>query len=195
MKQNGVVWSQERRSYSLYFDLNIWFRARKVTGTFEKRASGPLGKSLQTRGNVLICYWRCLFCWFLGLKNRYFKNFKNFCWYPSNLYCNKIQLRIEKLRGPSSNRYCSCYEFAWLQTPVHFLTHAAFIKNEKSKDYCKANSEQRALLFHNNISAGHTSLLQAYTCYCDRCYFYQPFTFWRNTLEIATAWKWRFTQN
>ena len=27
--------------YSLYFDLNIWFRARKVTGTFEKRAPGP----------------------------------------------------------------------------------------------------------------------------------------------------------
>ena len=30
--------SQDPRSYSLYFDLNIWFRARKVTGTFEKRA-------------------------------------------------------------------------------------------------------------------------------------------------------------
>ena len=34
--------SQDRRSYSLYFDLNIWFRARKVTGTFEQRAPGPL---------------------------------------------------------------------------------------------------------------------------------------------------------
>ena len=33
--------SQDPRSYSLYFDLNIWFRARKVTGTFEKRAPGP----------------------------------------------------------------------------------------------------------------------------------------------------------
>ena len=32
-------------------------------------------------------------------------------------------------------------------------------KNEKSKDYCKADSEQRVLFFHNNISAGHTSLL------------------------------------
>ena len=30
--------SQDPRCYSLYFDLNIWFRARKVTGTFEKRA-------------------------------------------------------------------------------------------------------------------------------------------------------------
>ena len=30
--------SQDPRSYSLYFDLKIWFRARKVTGTFEKRA-------------------------------------------------------------------------------------------------------------------------------------------------------------
>ena len=29
--------SQDPRCYSLYFDLNIWFRARKVTGTFEKR--------------------------------------------------------------------------------------------------------------------------------------------------------------
>ena len=38
--------SQDPLSYSLYFDLNIWFRARKVAGTFEKRASGPLGKSL-----------------------------------------------------------------------------------------------------------------------------------------------------
>ena len=33
---------QDPRSYSLYFDLNIWFRARKVTGTFEKRAPDPL---------------------------------------------------------------------------------------------------------------------------------------------------------
>ena len=32
--------SQDPRSYSLYFDLNIWFRARKVIGTFEKRAPG-----------------------------------------------------------------------------------------------------------------------------------------------------------
>ena len=32
--------------------------------------------------------------------------------------------------------------------------------NEKSKDYCKADSEQRVLFFHNNTSAGHTSLLQ-----------------------------------
>ena len=38
-----LVASQDPRSYSLYFDLNIWFRARKVTGTFEKRASaGPV---------------------------------------------------------------------------------------------------------------------------------------------------------
>ena len=34
--------SQYPRSYSLYFDLNIWFRTRKVTGTFEKRA--PLAR-------------------------------------------------------------------------------------------------------------------------------------------------------
>ena len=32
--------------------------------------------------------------------------------------------------------------------------------NEKSKDYCKADSEQPVLFFHNNTSAGHTSLLQ-----------------------------------
>ena len=29
---------QDPRSYSWYFDLKIWFRARIVTGTFEKRA-------------------------------------------------------------------------------------------------------------------------------------------------------------
>ena len=38
-------------------------------------------------------------------------------------------------------------------------------KNEKSKDYCKADSEQRVLFFHNNIRAGHTRLLQVYRCY------------------------------
>ena len=32
--------SQDPRSYSLYFGLNIGFRARKVNGTFEKRAPG-----------------------------------------------------------------------------------------------------------------------------------------------------------
>ena len=35
-------------------------------------------------------------------------------------------------------------------------------KNEKSKDYCKADLKQRVLFFYNNISAGHTSLLQVY---------------------------------
>ena len=30
--------SQDPRSNSLYFDLNILFLTRKVTGTFEKRA-------------------------------------------------------------------------------------------------------------------------------------------------------------
>ena len=34
--------SQDPRSYSLYFDLKIWFPAQIVTGTFEKRAPGPL---------------------------------------------------------------------------------------------------------------------------------------------------------
>ena len=49
--------SQDPRSYSLYFDLNIWFRARKVTGTFEKRAPGPVftgiseKKPLQDQGS------------------------------------------------------------------------------------------------------------------------------------------------
>ena len=38
-------------------------------------------------------------------------------------------------------------------------------KNEKSKDYCKADSEQLVLFFHNNVWAGHTSLLQVYKCY------------------------------
>ena len=41
MKPTVVAYySQDRCSYSLYFDLNILFRARKVTGTFEKRAPG-----------------------------------------------------------------------------------------------------------------------------------------------------------
>ena len=34
--------SQDPRFHSLYFDLNILFRARKVAGTFEKRAPGLL---------------------------------------------------------------------------------------------------------------------------------------------------------
>ena len=33
--------NQNPRSYSLYFILKIWFRARNVIGTFEKRAPGP----------------------------------------------------------------------------------------------------------------------------------------------------------
>ena len=38
--------SQDPRSNSSYFDLKIWFRARNVTGTFEKRApaAGPVGR-------------------------------------------------------------------------------------------------------------------------------------------------------
>ena len=33
--------SQDPCSYSLYFDLNVCFRARKVSGAFEKRAPAP----------------------------------------------------------------------------------------------------------------------------------------------------------
>ena len=33
--------NQNPRSYSLYFILKLWFRARNVIGTFEKRAPGP----------------------------------------------------------------------------------------------------------------------------------------------------------
>ena len=35
--------NQNPRSYSLYFVLKIWFRARNVIGTFEKQALGHLG--------------------------------------------------------------------------------------------------------------------------------------------------------
>ena len=38
-------------------------------------------------------------------------------------------------------------------------------KNEKSEDYSKADLKQRVLFFYNNISAGHTSLLQVYRSY------------------------------
>ena len=38
--------SQDPRSYSLYFDLNICFRVRKVIGTLEKRAPGALNQRL-----------------------------------------------------------------------------------------------------------------------------------------------------
>ena len=37
--------------YSFYFDLNIWFRARKVIGTLDKLAPGPLYKA--SRRNLL----------------------------------------------------------------------------------------------------------------------------------------------
>ena len=37
--------SQDPRSYSFYFDLNIWFRARKVTGTLKQRAPDALPMS------------------------------------------------------------------------------------------------------------------------------------------------------
>ena len=45
--------------------------------------------------------------------------------------------------------------------PFYYFLGSLFrTKNEKSKDYCKADSEQLVLFFHKNISAGHTSLLQ-----------------------------------
>ena len=40
-----------RSSYSFYVDLNIWFRARKVIGTLDKRAPDPLSKA--ARRNLL----------------------------------------------------------------------------------------------------------------------------------------------
>ena len=48
----------------------------------------------------------------------------------------------------------------------HNSVSAKFInfwtKNEKSKDYCQSWFRTTCIAFHNNISAGHTSLLQVY---------------------------------
>ena len=40
-----------RSSYFVNVDLNIWFRARKVIGTLDKRAPGPFSKVV--RRNLL----------------------------------------------------------------------------------------------------------------------------------------------
>ena len=40
--------SQDPRSYSLYFDLKIRFRARNITGIFEKWATGPVKRATCT---------------------------------------------------------------------------------------------------------------------------------------------------
>ena len=53
-------------------------------------------------------------------------------------------------------------EFYWMDLQNQRGTEISCL----SKDYCKADSEQRVLFLHNNISAGHTSLLQVYRCYC-----------------------------
>ena len=44
-------------------------------------------------------------------------------------------------------------------------------KNDKSKDYCKADLKQRLFFFYNIISAGHISLLQVYRC-IENCFPY-----------------------
>ena len=41
--------SQDPRSYPLYFDLKIRFRARNVTGIFEKWATGPVKRATCTK--------------------------------------------------------------------------------------------------------------------------------------------------
>ena len=52
MKKMEYFASQDpHSSYSFYFDLNISFRARKVIGTLNKRAPGPLSKA--SRRNLL----------------------------------------------------------------------------------------------------------------------------------------------
>ena len=53
--------NQNRRSYSLYFDLKIWFRARNLAGAFEKRAPGaemrPASVSGITTVDTPTSYW------------------------------------------------------------------------------------------------------------------------------------------
>ena len=66
-------------------------------------------------------------------------------------------------------------------------------KNEKSKDYCKPDSEQRVLFFHNKISGGHTSLLQVYKCYCSSTVLVQVYKcYLGNTIVYRQCWKERF---
>ena len=66
-------------------------------------------------------------------------------------------------------------------------------KNEKSKDYCKPDSEQRVLFFHNKISGDHTSLLQVYKCYCSSTVLVQVYKcYLGNTIVYRQCWKERF---
>ena len=52
MKKMEYFASQDpHSSYSSYFDLNIWFRARKVIGTLDKWTPGPLSEA--SRRNLL----------------------------------------------------------------------------------------------------------------------------------------------
>ena len=62
---NETKWSslasQDPCSYSLYFDLNICFRARKVTGTSEKRA--PDSEMKRKEKKVCSCLVQCQASW------------------------------------------------------------------------------------------------------------------------------------
>ena len=56
MKQNGVVCLPGPALLFFIFDLNIWFRARKLTGTFEKRAPGPFACRLNDQNCADSCF-------------------------------------------------------------------------------------------------------------------------------------------
>ena len=51
-------------------------------------------------------------------------------------------------------RVCGCFT-SYSTMKQKWLFELSSSKNEKSKDYCKADTEQRVLFFYNNISAGH----------------------------------------
>ena len=50
--------SQDPRSYSLYFEMKIWFRARKFNGTFEKQVPDQYSESSNNWETKVLLYTR-----------------------------------------------------------------------------------------------------------------------------------------
>ena len=138
--------SQDPRSNSSYFDLKIWFRARNVTGTFEKRAPGSLFMFEQSENierfhvnkvsGVEVSYWKVPFqrsvqSKFSSLSNWFVRWYVNVAKNPWKIG-EKIIKEKRKKRQSVRELKSGHHELGeWFDSKGHYALHDALIQGAR----------------------------------------------------------------
>ena len=151
MKQKRVVFQPGPTLLFFYFYLNIWFRARKFTGPFEKRAPGLLWEYCQQS----MCLKACKICILLCLE----RTWEWGCHLEYSIHSKELgSILLHHL----IKKY---WELAFIRLWIHSI-----FKNFHSGGQIKkvADSSDAWLMWTEAVSGKKNLLIQKYPDTCER---------------------------